>query len=142
MKPFVILSAFRAEFSQRINLIRHEDLSRALAALDHYAPKLTLGAYKECGREAPAIELGFRLTCEPDKFASLQALTLDLARKWGQEAFLAVDDKGQARLIYTAAQEAHTVPHIDLGAWTAVPQAVTRKFDCWTHIGGEYYVTC
>lgn len=133
---FVLLSAFRSEFAEDLNIARHAQLLTQLLARD-FGAKTVTGAYKGVSELSLCVPITGGE--DGDDFAEL----LSLARRYGQESILHVSSQRHAALIHVAAYwETGGCEGVQgLGLWRQVSQPDAHSRDAYTYDPGEgaYY---
>lgn len=127
--PFAIISAERAEYTPEVNAWRTASL---LSQLQHR----DMNPLQLCGRWAGVSEASFMIPLHAGEKGYNYSVALpQLARRWGQEAWLYVDANRYATLHY-----ANRTEHA--GLWLSTSGEEARAADGYTYdpTRGLYYV--
>ncbi len=125
--PFVILSAYRPNYTAEANEERH---ASALAHLERYGAIAAMGCYK--GTREQSIIVPFQVAVDVP-----YDMAMRVARRYGQESVLRVERDARAYLVYDPSR---TEREEFLGTWTEYDAPQARTYGAWTELAGQFFV--
>lgn len=128
LKPFVILSASRAAWTQEANDHSTAALESQLAARDFQFVKVR-GSYQGIEEDS------FLVLCDPIADDYEFGMLLALAERYGQESILLVDNHRHAALYFLDYEQTEALP----GTFQAIEPYEAASCASWTRRDNQYY---